>query len=65
MRTLAYIYTLCVLAYPPYAILTDEPKQVTVHKPEPYWICDCGAREQLRWNDPEKLEFTEINGNLR
>lgn len=55
MRTLAYIYTICVLAYPPYAILTDEPEQVTVHEYEHEWLCDCGAREQLRWNDPERL----------
>ena len=40
MRTLAYIYTLIVLAYPPYAILTDEPKQVEQPKPEPVWVCD-------------------------
>lgn len=39
MRTLAYIYTLMVLAYPPYAILTDE-KKVEQPKPEPAWVCD-------------------------
>ena len=65
MRTLAYIYTFIVLAYPPYAILTDEPpKKVTVQDYKPEWICDCGAREIKKWNDPERLEFTEINGNL-
>ena len=66
MRTIAYIYTFIVLAYPPYAILTDEkPEQVAAQEYKPEWLCDCGARQQLRWNDPERLEFTEINGNLK
>jgi hypothetical protein len=60
----AYAYVLTCVVYPLWLMATWQEPKKEEPKYVPEYVCDCGARDLKRWNDPERLTLITINGTL-